>query len=91
MAEDERRKEAVRRLKAKRDFRNFLVVFVFVNVVSIVIWALSGGGYFWPGWVLFGTGVALFWTAYDAFGRKGGITEEEIQREMRREGGDPVA
>lgn len=32
----------------------------FPNVVCISIWALSGRGYFWPAWVLLGTGAAAW-------------------------------
>jgi len=88
VAEDEARKEAIKRLKAKQAARNYLVTFIFVNVMMIVIWALSGGGYFWPGWVLFGTGIGLFWTMWNAYG--GGhrqITEADIEREMGKGGG----
>ena len=38
-----------------------LASFITVNTICIVIWALTDpGGYFWPVWVLLGTGIALF-------------------------------
>ena len=52
----------------------------------IAIWALSGGGYFWPIWVVFGLGIALITTAWQAYGpRDHAITEDEIQREMDKQ------
>ena len=36
-----------------------LVAFVAVNVVLVAVWALSGGGYFWPAWPMLGWGLAL--------------------------------
>ena len=48
---DER--EAARRsLQAKRDFVSHLVAYVVVNASLIAVWAFTGGGYFWPAWVL---------------------------------------
>jgi hypothetical protein len=54
--------------KEKRDptwqdeaVRARLASFLTVNTICIVIWALTDpGGYFWPVWVLLGTGIALF-------------------------------
>lgn len=33
--------------------------FLMTMAVSVAIWAVSGGGYFWPVWVLIGWGPAL--------------------------------
>jgi Domain of unknown function (DUF1707)/2TM domain len=52
-------RDAVRR----RAFRVHLSSFVFVNVMLIGIWALSGCADFWPAWVLFGWGIPLVLTA----------------------------
>jgi hypothetical protein len=43
--------------------------FVLVNVLLIVIWAASGGGYFWPIWPLLGWGLGLV-TCGTGHGRK---------------------
>jgi hypothetical protein len=32
-------------------------------LMLVVIWALSGRGYFWPAWAIFGIAVALAWRA----------------------------
>lgn len=34
-------------------------IYVLVNVMLIAIWAVSGGGYFWPIWPILGWGVGL--------------------------------
>lgn len=91
MVDDAARKAAVKRLKAKKDFYSYLAVFVFVNVVSLIVWAALDFDFFWPGWVLFGTGIALFWSAWAAFGVRKEITEAEIQREMGKDSGSGPA
>jgi hypothetical protein len=35
------------------------VAFALVNALLVAIWALTGAGYFWPGWVLASWGLAL--------------------------------
>jgi hypothetical protein len=48
--------------------RQRLVGFIIPNTICITIWlATDPGGYFWPFWVLFGTGIALFSTLVHAF------------------------
>jgi len=86
MAEEEQnavRDQALKRLKAQRSFRALLITAIGVLALMVAIWALSGGGYFWPIWVVFGLGIALIATAWQAYGpRERGITEDDIQREM---------
>lgn len=46
----------VRKLKR---FYTDILIYVIVNVGLILIWAVSGGGYFWPIWVIVGGGIGL--------------------------------
>ncbi|HZO07306.1 MAG TPA: 2TM domain-containing protein [Solirubrobacterales bacterium] len=81
--QDDARKQAIRRLKAKRDFKSFLGTAAIAIVVVIVVWALSDSDYFWPIWVILGLGIALFFSGLQAYGpHRGPITEAEIQREI---------
>ncbi|HET9187031.1 MAG TPA: 2TM domain-containing protein, partial [Acidothermaceae bacterium] len=57
--QDTDRRIARRRVEAKRKFRSDVVAYVIVNAFLVVAWAISGRGYFWPGWVLAGWGVFL--------------------------------
>lgn len=84
--EDERREQAILRLKAKRGFRANLVTYAAINVFLVIVWAFSGAGYFWPIWVMAGWGLAIVFHAWAIYGRRG-ISEADVQREMER-GGD---
>ena len=57
--ESDAREQALRRLKAQRAFRNLLVTAAGILVVMIAIWAISGGGYFWPIWPMLGWGIGV--------------------------------
>jgi uncharacterized membrane protein len=81
--EDAVRKHAIDRLKAKRDFKSLLGTAAIVTVIVIIIWAVSGAEGFWPGWVMLGFGIALFFSGLRAYGpSQGPITEADIQREI---------
>lgn len=81
--EEELRKEATTRLKKRRDLGGHLVAYVTVNAMFVGIWYLTGGGYFWPAWVLLGWGIGVVMNVWDVYFRKP-ITEVEIQREIDR-------
>ncbi|MBA3814048.1 MAG: 2TM domain-containing protein [Alphaproteobacteria bacterium] len=42
-----------------RRFYTDALIYVVVNVGLIFIWAISGGGYFWPIWVIISWGIGL--------------------------------
>jgi uncharacterized membrane protein YecN with MAPEG domain len=86
-SEDDKRTAAIDRLQQKRAFQANLASFVAVNAVLVLIWALSGAGYFWPIWVIGFWGIGLVMHGWRVYGG-GGITEADIQREMRKGGGD---
>jgi fatty acid desaturase len=84
MDDQEQRDAAIKRIKDKRDFKTHAVSYVVVNLFLIGVWAVSGGGYFWPGWVLAGWGVGLVLHGWQTYRGERPISEEDIQREMRR-------
>lgn len=76
------RRQARERVERKLRLRADLVAYAVINVALIVVWAVTGFGYFWPAWVLAGWGVLLlleFWNLH--FQRP--VTDEDIDRELR--------
>jgi hypothetical protein len=86
MDEQERREAAVKRLKERRDFWSHVVVYVLVNALLVVVWAVTSGslGNFWPMWPILGWGIALALHARDVFRKP--ISEEAIRKEMEKGG-----
>ena len=82
-SEDDLREQAIQRLKKKRDFRSHVFIYVAVNAMLVVIWAVTGSGFFWPIFPIIGWGIAVAANAWDVYGRKP-ITEDEIRREADR-------
>jgi fatty acid desaturase len=77
------REAAKRRVRARRDFTANIVAYVVINAALVVIWALSGRGYFWPAWVIGVWGVLLILHWWNSFGRRP-MTEADIDAEMKR-------
>ncbi len=74
---------ARQRLEKQRKFRGDVVAYVVINAFLIVVWAVAGFGYFWPGWVLGGWGVLLVLDGWNAFYRRP-VTETDVEEELRR-------
>ena len=82
---DDRREAAIRRLKARRGFRQHLAMYAVVNGFLVVIWAITGDGDFWPVWSMVGWGIGLALHGWGVYGERP-ITEAEIQHEMEKVG-----
>jgi hypothetical protein len=82
-SEQELREEALTSLKKKRDFRGHVFIYVAVNTMLVVIWAVTGAHFFWPIFPILGWGVGVAANAWDVYGRKP-ISEDEIRREAER-------
>ncbi len=79
------RDRAVTQLRKRRDFHGHVLVYVLVNAFLVVIWAITGPrGFFWPVFPIVGWGIGVVMNAWDVYWRQG-ISEDEIQREMKRE------
>lgn len=86
MESSDLRTQAKQRLEDRRGFRSFAAVFVLVSALLVGIWAISGGGFFWPVFPIAGIGIAVAIQAWNVYGQKP-ISEDEIQREMDRQRG----
>lgn len=79
------RAAARKRIKAKRDFWNLILVFAIVTVILNAVWFFSGVGYYWPLWPMLGLAIAIFFVALSTYGPGSKpISDEEIDREVRK-------
>jgi hypothetical protein len=80
--DSQRRETAIKRIKDKEGFRIDLISYLAFTAVVVVIWAVTGSGYFWPIWLigLWGMGVILH--AYAVYVARP-VTEDRIQSEMQ--------
>jgi hypothetical protein len=81
-AEPDLRARATERLTKKREFYAHVLAYVLVNAGLVVIWAMTGAGFFWPVFPILGWGIGLVFHAWDTYA--GGPKEARIQREMER-------
>ncbi|PFG33019.1 2TM domain-containing protein [Sanguibacter antarcticus] len=81
---DDERREALKRIRARRALATQAVTYLVVNAFLVLVWWITGpGGYFWPIWVIGGWGIGLVLSAWKVLGSRP-ITEEDIERELRR-------
>jgi hypothetical protein len=81
---DATERAAVRQqLQARRDFGSHVFVYIVFNSAVVLIWAITGSGYFWPAWIIGVWGVGLVMHGWDAFVRKA-VTEDDVDEAMRK-------
>lgn len=78
------RDRAVKRLKKRRDFYGHLLIYALLNGFLIVIWAVTGGGFFWPVFILVGWGIGVVMNAWDVYGHLDEFDEAQINREIKK-------
>jgi 2TM domain len=81
---EDARARAVRSLRKKAEFRSHLLAYVVVNTAIVIVWVMTGSGFFWPMFPILGWGIGLLFHGQDAYGRQE-ITEADIRREMERQ------
>lgn len=79
---DSAREFARKRVQKRRNLQGGLVAYVVVNAFLVGVWAVTGAGYFWPGWVLAGWGVGMVLGLWDYV--RGPVTEADVDDEVRR-------
>ncbi len=77
------RAQARKRLQDRRKIVTDVVSYVVINAFLVFVWLMSGGGYFWPGWVMAGWGIFLVLHVWEVFWRRP-ITEADVDEEVRR-------
>ena len=84
--DEELRRAAKKRLKAKRDFWNLIIIFAIITLILNAVWFFTGyREYYWPAWPMLGFTIAIFFTALGTFGPGSKpISEDAIEREMRK-------
>ncbi|HEX5088153.1 MAG TPA: 2TM domain-containing protein [Nocardioides sp.] len=78
----ELRERALVHLKKKRDFFAHLLVYIMVNSLLIVVWAMTSHGFFWPIFPIAGWGIGVVMNAWDVW--HGDFSEEQVAHEMER-------
>lgn len=81
---EEARQLAIQRLKMKQDFKGLAGGGVLAVAVTTIIWAMAGGGSYWPKWVILGVAIGLTVQAWKAYGPSNRITEADVQREIEK-------
>lgn len=78
------RERARKHIQQRRGLQAGLFAYVVVNAFLIGVWAMSGGGYFWPAWILAGWGLGMVFAVWDYL--RGPVTEQQVDEELRRMG-----
>ena len=69
-------------LQRWRDFQAHVAAYLVINTAFVLIWALTGQGFFWPVYPLVGWGIGLSFQHFSAVVR-GKITDEDVRRKLR--------
>lgn len=80
--DQQRRESAIKRIRDKDGFRIDLIAYLVFTAVLIVIWAVSGSGYFWPIWLIGLWGMGVVMHAYAVYIARP-VTEDRIAQEMQ--------
>lgn len=87
---EEERQWAIGRIRAKRGFWIHLSVYLAVNALLVVIWAITTAAYFWPVWPILGWGIGVVAHGVSVFLGPSRISEERIDRELSSRQGSTI-
>ncbi len=76
------RVEARKHIEKRRGLQGGFAAYVIVNAFLVGVWALSGGGYFWPAWVIAAWGLGMVFGVWDYL--RGPVSEADVDAELRR-------
>jgi len=74
--------QARKNLERERHLQNRLMAMAVVVVLLVVVWAVTGAGYLWPGWVIGAFAVVL--VLRYARSQRGPISQKEVEDETDR-------
>ena len=80
--ESELRARAITRIEAKRGLVANVLAYVLVNAMLVVIWYVTGAGFFWPIFPILGWGIGVVFHVWDVM--TPGVDERQNQAEMDR-------
>lgn len=78
------RLRALKSLKAKQEFKVHLTSYLVVNGFLVVLWAVTGRGYFWPIWPMLGWGIGVFFHGLSLRWADAEPTQAQIDAEAAR-------
>ena len=86
MSEEEIYREARKRVEEKKGFYTHCIVYILVNIMLIIIWAVTGAGFPWfvfplGGW---GIGILFHFLGVFVFSRQTSWERGEIEKEAER-------
>lgn len=79
---DPTRAAARKRIEKRRGLQGGMVAYVVINAFLVMVWALTGAGYFWPAWIIAGWGVGMLLGLWDYL--RGPVTDADVDAELRR-------
>ncbi len=80
--DDELREQAVTELRKRRELAGHLMAFILVNTFVVIIWYVTGAGFFWPVFPIFGWGIGIVFHTWDVLWPQ--PTEASIRSTMDR-------
>lgn len=80
--EDELREQAVTELRKRRELAGHLMAFILVNTFVVIIWYVTGAGFFWPVFPIFAWGIGVVFHTWDVLWPQ--PTEASIRSTMDR-------
>jgi hypothetical protein len=64
-----------------------LVVYLAVNALLVLIWAITSATFFWPVWPILGWGIGVAAHGVSVYARPSEISEAQIDRELQGRSG----
>jgi Domain of unknown function (DUF1707)/2TM domain len=71
------RPPGLRRAAAKANLLRSILWFGLISIVLLVVWAMSGRGYFWPVWPILGFIIAIGWQAITVWSPLGPFDDDQ--------------